>query len=450
MAVIGLNLPETFCVMRGVLMLGATLVPIDTGLVKVADLYTVLENCRPKMILVNNDLYKHLTGVNCWPIENAVFSDQNFSGSHAWGENETLIIPYTSGTTGGQKGVELTLGNISDRVEAISKELNVADSERLLSYMPLGHISELVATFFGQLESGYTVYFTEYARYRIDNPQLFINAFPKILSAIKPTIFLGAPLIWSRMREKIEHKTRFIPVNLAVSGFWQNLLAKIIKREIGLDQARIFVSAAALLKPSDAEFFSNPGIEIDDIYGQTETAGPLTINGKPIGKIVIKAGENDEMLIEGRCVMKGYYNDPELTESVFNKGAYKTGDAGIWEEESVYWGGRIRDGFKLANGQFVSAQMVEKLQAQIKDIDGVNEALVFGENKEHICALIFSGKLVDQAKIRKEIALIPEATGMFKIGSVLFKNTSELELTATFKVKRTVMLKKYAKEIEKL
>ncbi|OGN22551.1 MAG: hypothetical protein A2918_02200 [Candidatus Yanofskybacteria bacterium RIFCSPLOWO2_01_FULL_42_49] len=451
------NLPESFFVLLGVIAVGAIPVPINIPILKEpgqGEFLSIIKDCRPKLILADSCLSKYLSSV-----EHATFGKLLFHGrippSLEFDKNKSnpealLIMPYTSGTTGKSKGVMLSEENILDRVSAVTQELDADSQERILSYLSLGHISELIATFFGQLYGGFCVYFTEYAKDVVENREKFRAAFPTILQAARPTIFLAVPKVWANIRKQIEHKTRYIPVDLGKQGLIRNYLVSKIKNRLGFDETRRFISAGSKILQEDVNFFAKLGIHVDDIYGQTETAGPLTLNGKAIGNVSVTSGEDDEILVSGPNVMTGYYNNPEVTKRILVDGVYRTGDIGIWTTDKVLYGGRLRDGFKNAQGEFVSATKIEEMEDKIRKIPGVDEVIICGDGKPYPVALVFSATPSENLRSRLQKTLPKIENSLFRIGNFILADISTLETTATLKVKRNAMIKKFEKEIAKL
>ncbi|MBI4158032.1 MAG: AMP-binding protein [Candidatus Yanofskybacteria bacterium] len=455
------NLPESFFVMLGIIAIGAVPVPINIPLLKEPgqkEFKHILNDCRPKLILASSCLSKYLTDTKHMTFEDLLLrgsflqkpADDKTRGIET-NPNKLLIMLYTSGTTGQPKGVMLSRKNISNRVRAIVKELKVTRQERIFSYLLLGHISELIATFFGQLEAGYTVFFSEYSGEILENREQFRAAFPDILQVVKPPIFLAVPKVWENMRKSIEKKTRFLPIQLNCRGVINNFVVKAILKKIGFNQTRFFVSAGSKLSQKDKQFFEEIEVTIDDIYGQTETAGPLTLNGKTVGNTNVSLGENDEILVTGPNVMLGYYNNPKATAEVIKNGFYHTGDIGLRDSEGrIFYAGRMGDKTKNSQGEFVDPIKIEELENEIKQIRGVDEVVIFCEGKPHPIALVFTSKPHKNLELDLKKLLPQIGGGFYKIDSFLIVDSNLLELTPTLKVKRKAMFRKFEKEIEKL
>lgn len=458
------NLPESFFAMLGVIAAGAVPVPICLRLLKEPgqkELRHILNDCKPELTLASASLSKYLD-----EIQHATFEGLFLRGSLIGGPVEfdirkplerdpdpdsLMIMPYTSGTTGNSKGVMLSTNNVLDRVSAVIQVLEVTSQERVLSYMPLGHISELVATFLGQLVGRYTVYFSEYFKNILEEREKFQAAFPSIIQAVRPTIFLGAPKVWENMRTKIHRKTWFMPIHSC--GIVRNFVVETVRKKSGLDEARHFISAGSKISQKDLRFFAGFSISIEDIYGQTETAGPLTTDGRVIGNATVILGENNEILVSGPNVMLGYYNNPEATAEVIKDGFYHTGDIGIKGPDGrIYYAGRLRDKAKNAQGEFVDPAKIEELENKLKEIPGIDEAVIYCEGKSYPIAVIFTSDQSKKQKRKLDKLLRNIGSGFYKVGNFMFVDTSLLEsfLTPTFKVKRKTLSDKFQAEIEKL
>ncbi|MBI2063587.1 MAG: AMP-binding protein [Candidatus Yanofskybacteria bacterium] len=471
-AIIPLNLPNSFFAMLGTILVGAVPVPINIQLLKEAglvDLIKIIRDCKPKFVLIDESLKEFLLGTGIVHhtaekimIESKVTLTSSghrliyYHASYPTAESsDLLIMPYTSGTSGQPKGVMLTHKNVINRLEAACNALSATEDEKILSYLPLGHIAELITTFFGQIYSGYTVYFTEHAKEIIENKEKFRKNFPSILQTAKPTIFIAVPRIWMAFRKEIETKLKNMPLSGKVIPQWLKKLA--VKKGLGLNQTRVFVSAGAKISDEDSEFFSDLGVPISDIYGQTETAGPLTLNGTVLGPSNKMTLEKEEITVVGDCVMAGYFQNTMASNHVFSinetgETVYHTGDTGKTCKEKMFWTGRMGDSFKMANGEYVSPDKIMTLEEEIKKIDPqINEVIVCGANRPHLGTLIFSENYLDinlHEKIRHELPKIGE--GMFTPRKFVLINNSELELTPTMKVKRKVMLEKLSSTIDSL
>ena len=475
-AVLPLNLPESFFMFLGIMLAGGVPVPIHIPLLKDPErLKAILDDCQPRAVLGNAAFAKQFQMLSITSLLKSlttlgkeIFEKQGHDIYTTKNPGDLLIMPYTSGTSGKPKGVMLSHENVLDRTGAIVEELKVGLNDRVLSYLPLAHISELVATFFGQMLGGYTVYFTEHSK---DREQLKTN-FTKVLKTVKPTVFLAVPAIWENMRAGVEAKVKNSPARFLP----RFMLKRKIRKELGLDQTKHFLSAGAVIHKRELEFFNSLGMPIKDIYGQTETCGPLLMNGFELGNTITLLDSSfphqkiQEIKVKGRGVMLGYYKNPEANQKVFDeKGFYRTGDLG--ERETYDWRpgphkpkiafrARKGIGFKLANGEYITEEIVEKLQEEIKtaigSLDPQIEVIVCGEGKQHLVALIFVDEKLAKGKseeLKKTIMNRVKSVGksMTKIkGVAILSKQKYLLLTPTMKPRREEIIKNLGEIIEKI
>lgn len=501
-AVVSLNVPESFIALLGVILTGAVPVPINVMLLKddeCLELNQIIANCCSKLLIYSEGITRKikpaLKGRCSRDIEDIIM-EGNLLGKagnifkefieRSTQANELFLMPYTSGTGGSPKGVMLCEKNIADRVEAVADRLGIDEHERVLSYLPLGHISELIATFFGQLYLGYQVYFTEYAKDVLGDRAEFRKMFPAILRCAKPTLFIGVPAIWKSFCEKIESSAAF----RYVSMLSKRLAVFLLRRHMGLNKTRFLISAASKLDDHDQRYLSAAlGSAIDDIYGQTETAGPLIINGEIIGNVgIVFDRAVREIKVIGNCVMLGYYGYGRegVFEKVFIPGpgintaeVYKTGDAGqcssrVWlygkicpaplvpstayvgrlfgelgdANGRVTFSGRIKDAFKLANGEYVSEHMIGELEGSIMHLEPtkIKAVIVCGAGKKNPVAMIFVPFAdVHDYKLRQQLKKgMPQiGEGMYKIKDFVLLDSAELVLGPTMKIKRDDVINKY-------
>ena len=496
-AIIPLNLPESLFAMLGIIAAGGVPVPINPPLLKndsgLAELEYILSDCRPKTVLVNQEIIfsEHFQRTQLARDETKFFSIDfliskgaellnNGVGPPNYGAekdmDDILIMPYTSGTTGMPKGVMLTHGNILDRVRASVEHFDISNRDRVISHLSLGHISDLIVVFFNHLAGGYTVYFSEYSQYSIDKPEFLKDNFQAFMQAVRPTVFATVPKVWKGLMDKIEEKLRIIPKPFRpLAGA---LMKNKINKAIGLDKARLCISAAAPQSSEVVRYFSELDIYIQDVYGQTEVAGPVAINGSAIGDIRIDLKEKEkngeegsEILISGNAVMKGYYNNTEETSRRLVEYAgltfFKSGDlakvmvnpvSGIFDRFEFL--ARSGDGYKMANGQFMSGICIRGLQCAIAalfpNILSETNILIYGEGKNYNVALVFvdfGGSIEKQneleRKLTNQLHKIGEGYHMVTELKVLDRN-KYLEVTPTEKVKRAKTVKGCMRFINKM
>jgi long-chain acyl-CoA synthetase len=382
----------------------------------------------------------------------------------------TLI--YTSGTTGPPKAVMLTHENLSFAALTAQRIGNTSPEDVLVSYLPLSHIAEQMISVHGPIVSGATVWFCD-----------VLERVSEVLAQARPTVFFGVPRVWEKMQGRLEEGLKSaMPHRRAliawarkdwstgkrgpVSGF----LLKKIRQRMGLDRARFCVTGAAKMGSATMAFFDSIGLPILDMWGMTESTAMGTANlpdarkagtvGRPEEGVEIRIAPDGEILTRGPHVFAGYFKDPLATrEAIDPEGFLHTGDVGEIDADGFL---RITDRKKdlliTSGGKNVSPQNIE---AQLGRIAGVAQAVVVGDARKYLGALIVPDALARasdpsflehvQREIEKVNAQLAqyETIKKFKVLPAQFSIESG-ELTPTLKLKRKVVSQKYAKEIEEL
>ena len=414
-------------------------------------------------------------------------------------------ILYTSGTTGDSKGVMLTYGQYYAALKANDECVPVTDKDRVIDFLPFTHI----------FERGWSyLCLSEGAR-------LFINTYPheiqESMREVHPTCMCSVPRFWekvyiavkAKMDEAPSFKKKLFNHALAV-GRKRNVeylangkrppltleleykvinktVLSMVRKQLGLDNPNIFPTAGAYVSPEVEEFILSVGIGMVVGYGLTESLATVscvhldkkfTIGsvGRPISNIQIKIGEDNEVLLKGPTITKGYYHRDTTNANAFDEeGFFHTGDAGYMKDGELYLTERIKDLFKTSNGKYIAPQQVESLLLVDKFIDQV---AVIADQRKFVSALVvpefrlvedwarehhipFSGReelcasekvqkmLMERVKILqqhlayyeqiKRITLLPHHFSM-EAG----------ELTNTLKIRRPVINKNYKAEINKM
>ena len=403
----------------------------------------------------------------------------------------TLI--YTSGTTGGPKAVMLSHTNLAWTANVATEVTTVGSTDCMLSYLPLSHIAEQMFTLHIPITTGARVYFAE-----------SIESVPDNLKEVQPTIFFGVPRIWEKFHAGITGKLKeatglkaFL-VNWAQrvgseanktpdgkKGLQYYLANKLIfsklKPAIGMGNARVCVSGAAPIAPEVLEFFAGLDIVILEVYGQSEGSGPTSFNtptryrlgtvGPALPGVEIKIAEDDEILVSGPNVFLGYYKDPEITAETLSEGWLHSGDLGTFDEDGfLNITGRKKDIIITAGGKNITPK---NLEAAMKNHELVNEAVVIGDRRKYLTALVTidpeagpawaeangedPNNLPQSEKLRASIqAHIDEMNSHFarveqiKKFAILGRNFTieDGELTPTLKVKRAKVNDHFADDIE--
>jgi long-chain acyl-CoA synthetase len=271
----------------------------------------------------------------------------------------TLI--YTSGTTGPPKGVMLSHRNLAWTSRTLCDVGGSgAETEVSLSYLPLSHIAEQMATIHMPATLGSTVFFAESLEKIIDN-----------IKESRPTVFFGVPRVWEKFHSALSaklsevtgvkarlvawarkvcaqvnaHRDRgeAIPRTLELQYTLANkLVIGKLKAALGFDRARTLISGAAPIAPDVLEFFASLDLPIREIYGQSEDTGPTSYNlpgktkigtvGASLPGLECKIAEDGEILVRGPNVFLGYYKEPEATAEALTKDGWLcSGDLGAFD-----------------------------------------------------------------------------------------------------------------------
>ncbi len=304
-------------------------------------------------------------------------------------KKDIISIIYTSGTTGNPKGVMINQDSVT---AAINTAWDIAflgqNDNRFISYLPLCHIAERDFVEFASLACGGTIYFVE-----------SLDTFEKNLKAASPTHFLAVPRIWQKFKEGIlaklgsEQKVdRLLSIPILSS-----IIKSMVKKNLGLKNAKITISGAAKLPKDIVLFFMKFGIVIQEAYGMTENLGLTTFMrkdrfkigtvGQPWDICQVKIDpKSGEILMTGPNLMVGYYKEKKMTSEMYEKNWLKTGDIGSLDAEGyLKIEGRVKDQFKTSKGMYVSPNALEEILLKNEYIE---QAVVMGNNLPQPVALV--------------------------------------------------------------
>jgi long-chain acyl-CoA synthetase len=309
--------------------------------------------------------------------------------------NVAQFIVYTSGTTGKPKGVMLSLKHLSSVADVLAREWNLTFMDgTLYSFLPLAHVAEKVQSLAVALSLRYPVWFNS-----------SYDRFVEEMREVQPTILLAVPRVWEKLREAVEnHKPKLLQrvKELRIIGpMAERIYLSQIRQQLGLDRLVLAVSGAAKLSPWIGEWFKEIDIEIQEIYGMSETTGVLTLThpgrrdfslvGRPAAGFELTLSPDGEVWAKGPLVFMGYYRDPVATaEVLLREGWLKTGDLGEWKPNAdgtpeLHLIGRNRDIIKLSNGKMVAPVQIENV---LKGIPEISNVCIVGEGRSHLIALI--------------------------------------------------------------
>ncbi|WP_244975892.1 AMP-dependent synthetase/ligase [Nocardia huaxiensis] len=330
---------------------------------------------------------------------------------------DLLTIVYTSGTTGPPKGVELTHTNFIENARVVEEFGGGGPEDKVVSYLPDAHAANRWFAHYLSLLTGGQI---------TTVPDL--KKVAEALIEVRPTVFLGVPRVWVKVKAALEEKLSAEPSPIrralahwaigvgrararAVSdGRTQNVLQaaqfrladrlvlSTIRGRLGLDQVRIAVTGSAPIPRDTHEFFLGLGLPLCEGYGMTECTAAATVSrperikigtvGTAVPGTEVKIADDGEVLIRGRMLMRGYRNAPEKTaETIDEDGWLHTGDIGELDSEGFL---KIVDRKKeliiSAAGKNMSPTNIENTITESCPLAGVVVAI--GEGRHYNTALI--------------------------------------------------------------
>lgn len=327
---------------------------------------------------------------------------------------DTAIMVYTSGTTGPPKGAMLSHDNVVEFLHAQSQVIVQEDTDEIVSYLPLCHVAERMMSVFFPVFSGATVNFAE----SVDTvnqdmreilPTFFL-AVPRIWEKmmagiiikmkdatwIKRATFKACLPLGRRMAEARLSGGR-IPLSVGIMyGLAYLMQFRHLKKDLGLLRARFALSGAAPISPEVLKFFHSLGVCVVEGWGMTEETGIGTCNrpgdiklgtvGKPIPGVDIKIAEDGEILLRCNHVFVGYWKDPEATARTVQDGWLHTGDVGELDEEGrLTITDRKKEIIITSGGKNIAPSEIEN---RLKCSPYINEAIVIGDGRNYLTALI--------------------------------------------------------------
>lgn len=414
-------------------------------------------------------------------------------------------ILYTSGTTGDSKGVMLTYGQYYAALRANDEVVPVSEKDRVINFLPFTHIFERGWAYLCLSEGA----------------QLIINTYPheiqESMRQVHPTCMSSVPRFWEKVYIAVKAKMdeagsvqkKLFYHALAV-GRKRNIeyiangkrppltleleykiinktILSMVRKQLGLEHPNIFPTAGAYVSPEVEEFVLSIGIGMVVGYGLTESLATVscvhldkkfTIGsvGRPISSIQIKIGEDNEILLKGPTITKGYYHRDTTNAKVFDEeGFFRTGDAGYMKDGELFLTERIKDLFKTSNGKYIAPQQVEALLLVDKFIDQV---AVIADQRKFVSALIVPEfRLVEDWAREHHIAfssredlcaneqvkkMLQERVNTLQQQLAYYEQIKRItllphhfsmesgELTNTLKIRRPIINKNYQAEIDKM
>lgn len=354
------------------------------------------------------------------------------------------LIVFTSGSTGPPKAAMLSFRNMRTAALGFGDRLGFAPGAVVLSYLPLCHIAEQAMTNFAPLHSRTAVAFGG-----------GLGSLVEDLRHVRPTYFSGVPRVWLRLQAQMEQ---------AGTGL----------DYVGLDRTRVATSGAASLPVAVLDYFRGQGLALLELYGMTENCSIMTLHhpdrvvpgtvGEPIATVELQLADDGEILVRGEAVFLGYYKDPAATAQTVVDGWLHTGDIGRMEQGQLRIIDRKKDIMITDGGKNISPAEIEGL---MRTSPLIAECVLVAEGRKYVAALIqidpagFGGAdyaaLVaapaTQAALLAEIARLNVAlprVAQIKRACILPQplQAEAGELTPTLKLRRFMVHKRYAKDIE--
>jgi long-chain acyl-CoA synthetase len=415
------------------------------------------------------------------------------------GDDQLGTLIYTSGTTGFPKGVMLSHKNLAWTADTAKDMACIGPSDSCLSYLPLSHIAEQMFSIHVHVTTGGTISFARSLETLKDD-----------LVEVRPTIFFGVPRVWEKFHAAISGKLagatglkKWLVAQARAAGaeasaelnagrepggllalryaLFSKLIFSKLKPAIGLGRARLCVSGAAPISKDVLDFFGSLDIRIHEVYGQSEGSGPTSFSlpgknrigtvGPALPGAEVRVLDDGEICLRGPNVFLGYLKDPTATAETVIDGWLHSGDLGSFDADGyLSITGRKKEILVTSGGKNIAPVRVE---AALKQHPLVGEAVAIGDRRHFLSALITlepgaaarfaeaHGVAVDRVAISPELVAeiqraVDAANGKLAQVEHVRKFTvlpreltvADGELTPSLKLKRRVITKNWAKEIE--
>lgn len=417
--------------------------------------------------------------------------------------DQIASLIYTSGTTGTPKGVILTHHNLAWTAACALQIHHADEKDVVVSYLPMSHIAEQLFSLYLTITSGARVYFSG-----------GIERIKETLLAARPTLFLAVPRVWEKFQAGVVTKLQQAsPLQRRVIAWArdvgtrtgryrldsgkpfgllaleeklaQKLFFTKLKTALGLERVRVAITGSAAIRKDVLDFFLSLQLPIYEVYGLSESSGPLTCNaakpghtrlgtvGRPLPGTTLKLAEDGEVLFQGPNVCAGYFKNPEATAQAIKDGWLYTGDVGEIDSDGfLRITDRKKDLFKTSGGKYVAPQLLE---GQLRSIPLIAQAVIIGESRKYLTALLtleperalafakesgLSEDLDALAQEPKVLALIQEHVDRLNKTLARFETIKRItllgrdftvandEMTPSQKLKRKVIYTRYAAQID--
>jgi long-chain acyl-CoA synthetase len=411
---------------------------------------------------------------------------------HMGAPTDVALLAYTSGTTGAAKAAMISHRNLLAMARGVAEVDPVREGDQIVSFLPFAWVGEQLISVGIALHAGATVNFPEAAETMRDD-----------LREIGPHVMIAPPRFWEAMcseyqvkigdagrLKRLAARVAFaLGRRAAARPGWRGRGLRVVGHllafrsmldKFGLSRVRYAYTGGAPLGPEIFRFFRAIGLNLKQVYGQTETSGICVLHhdgdvraetvGRPAPGTRIRVSDAGEILVSGDSVFLGYYKNPDATATALDDGWLHTGDAGALDEHGhLIMIDRLKDVLRLADGSRFSPALIEN---KLKFDPYVREAVVIGEDRPYVVALIqidmqnvgswaelqrlpfttfkdLSHKPEVIALIEQAIARVNEelpAAARIKAFRLFDKelDADDGELTRTQKVRRSTILDKYS------
>jgi long-chain acyl-CoA synthetase len=327
---------------------------------------------------------------------------------------DLAILVYTSGTTGKPKGAMISHANVVLTCKAYQDAFPQDEHDERMAFLPLCHIAERVGGEYHSIYSGAVLNFVE-------NPETV----PDNVREIAPTVFTAVPRVWEKFysgvliglkqagalqqlayklaigigfrRAGLREQGKPVPAWLdAAFGLARLLVLNNVRKVIGVHRAKVLITGAAPISPELIRWYMALGLEMFEVWGQTESCGAVTSNiagkikpgsiGPQMSHAEVRVSAEGELLVRGKTVFMGYLNQPEKTAETLKDGWLHTGDVGKMDADGFFYiTDRMKDIIITAGGKNITPSEFEN---HLKFSPFITDAVVIGDKRPYLVALV--------------------------------------------------------------
>ena len=411
----------------------------------------------------------------------------------------TLI--YTSGTTGTPKGVMISHRNVVWTLESLRRAADLEMGQRMVSYLPLAHIAERLAThYLGTYLAGQVWYCPNLA------------GVLEYIQIAKPTVFVGVPRVYEKFHSRLQARfaeaeglkgkilQKALDLNArrvdaedrgkkgpALAGLLDGIALSKVREGLGMEDVKLAITAAAPINPDLIRFFHTIGVPLFEIYGMSENTGPATATlpgamkigsvGRPLPGVEVRTGDDGELMMRGGIVSQGYHKlDDATTETFDSEGWLHSGDLARIDEDGYVWiVGRKKEIIITAAGKNIAPA---KLETLLGNHPLISKACMIGDQRKFLSMIIALDheeapewaaargiEYVDLASFSRLPEVLDEVAKAVAEANESVARVEQVkkwlivpdewtpdsgEVTPSLKLKRRVVLDRYSDEIESM